>query len=107
MKDYEPRDAEWYASNMWNDDDFIAAINGLEAENTRLRTRITELETFGDAAMLLEHAQMQARIEAAAGIGFMAHDFTVTDDIEHYFGKVDGWNACLLEFRAALGLGGE
>ena len=53
-----------------------------------------------DTMRALEAAQM--RLEAAASIEFMAHDFTITEDVERHFGKVDGWNACLLAFRAAL-----
>lgn len=67
------------------------------------QARITELETFGDAAMLLEHAQMKARIEAAAAIA--ANAAATGAIIDMFYEK--GWDECRAEFRAALELEGE
>lgn len=83
-------------------------VYAMASEICGLQTRITELETFDDPVMLLEHAQMKARIEAAAGI--LARDLMLPDvsdpkDDARDLGEMTGWNQCREQFRKALGLG--
>lgn len=86
------------------------ALTTLADEIRRLQARITELETFGDPVMLLEHAQMKARIEAAAAIPARDYNWGAgkgVGDEEFLYGNASGANEMRAEFRKALELVGK
>lgn len=72
----------------------IATMRALEAA----QARIVELETFDSPVTLLEHAQMKARIEAAAAIG----EDVAAQDFPLYYAYSDGANSMRAQFRKAL-----
>lgn len=78
-------------------------VYAMASEICGLQTRITELETFDDPVMLLEHAQMKARIEAAAAIEEAFPAFGYPTD----YAQAASANEMRAKFRAALGLEGE
>ena len=68
------------------------------------QARIVELETFDSPVTLLEHAQMKARIEAAAAIAERDRDSARWNGSSIVKAEATAWNAARAEFRKALEL---